>query len=129
MPTPQQQAIVSAQNLQALAAQVIHITNAADAWLKDYNQNLWDTYWNALPTAPINADGTISATLDTDPVAGHPIAVPSQAPLLISRTQLVNAQAAMAALQSILQTENQQVTTPAQAIVKTLALLAPNTLT
>lgn len=128
MPTPQQQAVASAQNLAALAAQVIHLGNAIDSWLKDYNQNIWDTYWNAMPTAAISTDGTIAGSNDVSPNAAHPINVPVATPLLMSRNQLITAKTAVSTLQTLFAQAGGTLTVPNQAIVQTCALIAPNTI-
>lgn len=128
MPTPQQQAINSAQNLSALAAQAIHLSNAIDSWLKDYNQNIWDTYWNAMPTAAINTDGTIAASNDVSATATHPINVPATTPLLMTRNALITAKTAMSTLQTLFAQAGGTLTVPNQAIIQSCSLVAPNTL-
>ena len=128
MPTPQQAAITSAQNLAGIAAQAEILNNAIAAWLLDYNQNIWDTYWAAMATVTVQADGSLATTNDSTVNNTHPINVPSATPLLISRNALITLKTAVGVLATAFSQAAGTVAMPNQSIVQSCALAAPNTL-
>lgn len=99
--TPQSQAINGANDLLAIMQQFQSARAAADNWLRQYNASNWSAVWNALATAPANADGSLG-TADGSPNTAHPIdtRVASQAGLQtpISAANLVNGAAIVTAL-------------------------------
>lgn len=126
MQTKQTNALNSATNLSVLMAKYIAFMNSVQAYLADYNQSTWDAVWSQLPTAEVNADGTLG-TADGTPNNARPITVPAGAPLLMSRNDLIGAKALLDVLNTLYTQAGGTVSVPAQAPAKTAALLAPNT--
>lgn len=127
MPTKQANAIAAAQSLQQLVSRLIGLYDAAQAWSTDYNQNVWDTVWSAMPTVNINADGTPAASNDATPNTAHPINVPTGAPLLISRNDLINAVTLLQSFQTFMTFTTGTISAPSQTNIKSASLVAPNT--
>ena len=119
MPTPQQNAVTSAINLAALANQAEQLNNAIVAWLTDYNQNIWDTYWAQMATVTVEADGSLAGSNDTTPNNAHPINVPAATPLLIARNNLITLKTAIGTLATVFTQAGGAVPMPTQTIVQT----------
>ncbi len=128
MPTPQQNAITSAQNLLLLGSQATTLLNGIVAWEADYAVNNWANYWTNMATVTVNADGSLATTNDSTPNTAHPINVPSVSPLLVSETTLVNLKTALATLQTAFIQAGGTVTLTAQAVATSCAQASPNTL-
>ncbi len=86
MATPQQAAVASAQNLAALAVQIQQLGKAMNAWMTDYNQNIWDTIWSKLNTVAVEADGT-TGLVDTVAGSGTVAVTNGQAAITFSASQ------------------------------------------
>lgn len=99
--TPGTQAINLANDLLPVMQLLQQARNAGDDWLKKYTALAASTAWNAMATAPANADGTLGAA-DGAPNNAHPIdtRVAAQAGLLVpvSANSLVNGAALLQAL-------------------------------
>jgi hypothetical protein len=70
--TKQAAAIAGANALVNLMAQFQSLRQQAADLVKQYNSEQWANVWNALATAPYNADGTFGAA-DATPNLNHPI--------------------------------------------------------
>lgn len=81
-------AITAAQTVASLMSQLKGLHDAVNAFLTTYNNNSYDTTWQALPTTTFNADGTVG-TADGSPNNAHPISVPASSPLLVARNDLL----------------------------------------
>lgn len=125
MNTPQNNAIASAQALASIMGQYISLMNSINAYLTDYNINVWDTYWAQLPTAAVSADGTIGSA-DGTPTSTHPITVPSGSPLLMTRNQLITAKALAGTLQTLYTQAGGTLNVPNQSPATTAAILWTN---
>jgi len=127
MPTPQQNAVTSAQNLVAIGNQILTIGIRVQSWLTDYDQNNWGTYWAAMATVPVNSDGSVAATNDVTPNPANPINVPTAGPLLVSANALKSLQEVVATLSAALLQTGGNIALPTPAIVQTLVQTSPNT--
>jgi hypothetical protein len=127
MPTKQANAIAAAQSLQQLVSRLIGLYDAAQAWSTDYNQNVWDTVWSAMPTVNILADGTPASSNDATPNTAHPINVPVGTPLLISRNDLINAVTLLQSFQNFMTFTTGTIAAPGQSNIKSASLVSPNT--
>lgn len=87
MANKQDRAVAAANQLIQIAAQMLAVRQAAQAYLAQDTSENYDAVFSAMPTAVFNADGTVG-TADGSPVLTHPISVPAGAPLLRSRNQL-----------------------------------------
>ncbi len=127
MPTPQQNAVTSAENLVSISSQILRTGIAVQAWLADYNQNNWNTYWAAMATIAVNPDGGLAATNDAAPNPANLINVPPTGPLLISSNTLSALQKIVTTLSEALLQTGGTVALPTPAIIQTLVQAAPNT--
>lgn len=128
MSTPQANAVQAAQTLANLCSQLIQLDKAMRAWLQDNANNNYDSLWITMPTAVINADGSIAGSNDGSPNGAHPINVPANAPLLMKRNDLVNGVDLLAKFRGFTTWTTGTIATPIQAPLITAALLAPNTI-
>jgi hypothetical protein len=88
--TKQALAIAAAQAVAAYMAQLAAVHDAVNGFIATYNDNTYDIIWQQLPTTAVNADGTVGAA-DGTPNTAHPIAVPTNNPLLVARNDLLTA--------------------------------------
>jgi hypothetical protein len=99
--TPESQAINLANDLLSVMQLLQQARNAGDDFLKKYAAINASTIWNAMATAPQNADGSLAAA-DGSPNTAHPIdtRVAGQTNLQtpISAANLVNGAALLQAL-------------------------------
>lgn len=73
--TKQQTAIAMASQLCGLVSQIKQLRDTSAAFVQANTDFSPDTFWRAMQTAPVNADGSISSTPDTNPVLSDPIIV------------------------------------------------------
>lgn len=88
--TKQQTAVAAAQAVASLMLQMAQLHDSVNAFLVKNANNTYDGQWATLPTAVFNADGTVGTTDGTVNNA-HPINVPTGAPLLVTRNDLLTA--------------------------------------
>jgi len=92
-------ATAAAATLKGWIAQLASLRNQAKAIAIEQNSNDYVSTWQAMTTAPYNADGTVNTTSpDGSSVSTHPIIQPTGAPLNVTSTNLVNAQGVLTAL-------------------------------
>lgn len=127
MPAKQTNAIAAAQNLVALQSQLLQLYSRASTWLNDYNQNIYDNQWSAMPTVTVTAEGLPAATNDATVNLNNPINVPVGSPLLLSRSQLVNGVTLLQKLQTFMTQAGGTMPLSTQTNLTTAAQLAPNT--
>ncbi len=88
MNTPQATALAVAQSVANLATQAIQLYKEIKALQACAGALNPDAIWQQLQTAPLNADGSVSASPDASPNTAHPIVVAS---LNVSRNSLIGA--------------------------------------
>lgn len=114
----QSAALTAAQNLVNLIQQFEQLSNSVDAYMKAYNQAVYDSQWQAMATVNVNADGSPAGTNDGTPNNAHPINLPTVSPLLVSRNNLINGVAMLQQFQTFMTQAGGTITMPAQSNVK-----------
>jgi hypothetical protein len=118
----QQAALQAATALVTLMATFEALSDQVDAYVKGYDQNVWDTYWGAMPTVAVNPDGS-PGPADAEPVDTHPINLPAEAPLLVCRNDLINGVSMLGAFRTFMAQAGGTLALAEQANVKTAALI------
>jgi hypothetical protein len=101
IPTKQSMAVQAINNLLNLIQQFRTLRGAVNEFVSQYTDAAWSTVWNALPTAPANADGSFGAA-DGAPNNAHPIdgRVVAGLQTSMAANDLVNIVAALQAFQA-----------------------------
>jgi len=86
----QTSALNAAQQLVALMGGFESLSNQVDQFMKDYNQTNPDGLWQHMATVTLGTDGAPAQTNDGTPNNANPINLPSGAPILVSRNNLIN---------------------------------------
>ena len=118
-------ALSAAQQLISLMAQFEQLSNNVDAFMKNYNQNTWDTFWSAMATVATNADGS-PGTADGTPNTAHPISLTppgASTPLYVSRSSLINGVTMIQKYQTFMSQAGGTLALSAQANVTTVYLV------
>src|SRR5579859_8118295 len=99
--TKQSAAVNGANALGALVQSLLSVRSQVNEFVSKYNDENWSAVWNALPTAPANADGSLG-TADGTPNNAHPIdtRIISGLTFPVAANDLMNAVAAIEALQN-----------------------------
>lgn len=97
--TKQAAAIAAAQSVADYMRQLAGLHDAINGFMTTYTSNSYDTTWQSLPTTVFATDGTVG-TADGTPNNAHPIGVPSAAPLLMARNDLLTAVGCLTNFQS-----------------------------
>jgi hypothetical protein len=118
----QTSALNGANAVIALMQQFVSLNQAVTTFMADYNQNNWDTYWQQMATVAVNADGSPGAADGTVNTA-HPINLPAGAPILVSRSALINGVSMLQLFQTFMSQAAGTITMPAQANAKTAYLV------
>ncbi len=117
-------ALTAGQQLVSLLGAFESLSNQVDSYMKDYNQNVWDTFWSQMATVAVNPDGSPGAA-DASPNTAHPISLTppgASAPLYVSRNALINGVSLIQLFQTFMSQAGGTLTMPAQANIKTAAL-------
>jgi hypothetical protein len=118
----QEAALRAASALVTLMSTFEALSDQVDAYVKSYDQNVWDTYWLAMPTVAENPDGSPGAA-DDSPVETNPINLPAGAPLLVSRNDLINGVSMLGLFRTFMSQAGGTMDLAEQANVKTAALI------
>ena len=99
--TKQSAAVNGANALGALIQSLLSVRSQVNEFVSKYNDENWSAVWNALPTAPANADGSLG-TADGTPNNAHPIdtRIVSALTFPLAANDFVNGVAALQALQA-----------------------------
>lgn len=101
--TKQSQAVNAANALANLMVSVQSLRTQAKDFVQQYSNQSYVAVWNALPTAPVNADGSLG-TADGSPVTSNPIDTRIVTALnkSVSATGYANAEAVLTAFLTML---------------------------
>lgn len=116
-------ALNAAQQLIALMGAFESLSNQVDAFMKSYAQNNPDARWQAMATVSIGNDGSPAQTNDGTPNNANPINLPAGAPILVSRSALINAVTLLQKYQTFMSQAGGTMTLSAQANTATAYLV------
>ena len=118
----QEAALQAASAMVTLMATFEAISDQVDAYMKGYDQNVWDAYWSQMATVAMNPDGSPGEP-DAAPVETNPINLPAGAPLLVSRSELIGGVTMLGLFRTFMAQAGGTLALAEQANVKTAALI------